>query len=94
MNNVIDFTKYRANKNAQSYSFQLQQMDKLSLLNEMAKFMERKDEPQPLSIQECIDGIALFRILATKAETDELREMAKKCFNELSMEYQNAHSVV
>lgn len=81
MSNVIDFTRRKVIKNAESslldYKARIMGMDKLELLEEMVRFQEEKAKHVYMTYDMMLEGQFLFKCLEESAETDELRLLTR-----------------
>ena len=93
MAKIILLDRVREKKIAQEshpdYLEQLEGMDKLGLLEEMIQFQEERANSGGLTLSLMIRGEILFRLLEEKAETNELRELARVYRRHLKLELEN-----
>jgi hypothetical protein len=85
MATIIDFKSRRELyevKRDEAYSQKLSTMDKLQLLEEMVNFNDKRDK-LGLSVKSITEGLVLFKLLQTNAETVELREVSTRIINDL-----------
>ncbi len=68
------------------YQAQLEQMDKLELLEEMMRFQTERTNSGKLTIKLIVRGQILFKILEAQAETHELRDLSKTYCRHLKLE--------
>lgn len=92
MDNVIDFKKYLDKKKGavnqtEAYIKSLDTIDLYKLFDEMQKFKDLKVKDVPLTNDQFIRGIALFRVLSVRANSEELKKFSKSFFNHLTLEY-------
>lgn len=78
----------REDEHAEEYAYQAKilGMDKLELLEEMLRFNQEKTEQGELSIQKINRGKYLFKALEERAETEELRLLARSYRRHLQSE--------
>ncbi|MEN9722409.1 MAG: hypothetical protein RJB38_395 [Pseudomonadota bacterium] len=60
-----------------AYQARILGMDKLALLEEMVRFQQKRSERGELTPQMILQGKSLFKALEEKAETEELRSLAR-----------------
>ncbi len=90
MTQIISLDKIREAKKAQKeepeYQARIAQMDKLELLDEMVRFQEERSAAGGLNIRLMTHGQHLFKLLEARAETGELRELARTYGKHLQLE--------
>lgn len=95
MNNVVVLKAVRELKKASedelSYEARILAMDKVQLLEEMMAFQSERSKSEKLSLKLMIQGRVLFRALEQRAETEELRILAKTYRRHLKFELEAYH---
>lgn len=87
---IIDFKtrKQRVGLTAiEEYVVHLNSLEQVMLLEEMVEFNKLRIADKVLTDEEHLKGIALFRTLVERAETEELRNLAGTMFNTLTIQY-------
>jgi hypothetical protein len=90
--NVISLDGLRELRKAEEqnpeYQAQIDNLDKLDLLEEMVRFQEERNRVGRLTLGMMVRGKILFRALETCAETDELRLLTGSYRRHLDFELQ------
>ena len=70
-----------------AYQARILGMDKLALLEEMVRFQENRSRQKDLSLEQISQGKYLFKALEERADTQELKALAKSYRRHLEQEY-------
>ena len=81
-----------AQKSENSYRDWVNRLEKVELLEEMMRFQEERSKEGPLSLKTIVQGQLLFAVLEEKAETEELRHLAKSFRRHLECELRESLS--
>lgn len=98
--NVLSFSKFREkkflNNRLEDYQKVINTMDKLGLLEEMERFIDkRKDKEYLKSEENILRGIILFKKLDNNCETTDMMHLVKtylKTLSNMKDQYVNAKS--